>query len=94
MAEMVPKTDSRMVVQLTVDELEAMLHRAAKAQAPKDDKLLTIEEVCKILNVSEEWIYHHAKKLPFVRKLGGMLRFSNNGLQRYIESAKFSVTGS
>ena len=93
MNEAAKKTDSRMVVQLTVEELDTMLQRAARAQAPKEDKLLTIEQVCEVLNVSEEWIYHHVKKLPFVRKVGGMLRFSNNGLQRYIESAKFSVKG-
>jgi excisionase family DNA binding protein len=94
MNEAAKKTDSRMVVQLTVDELESMLERAAKVAAPKDDKLLTIEQVCDTLNVSPEWVYHRAKKLPFVRKIGGLLRFSHNGLQRYIESAKFSVKGS
>ena len=93
MPDPVPKQDSRMVVQLSVEEFESMLQRAARVQAPKDDKLLTIEQVCEVLNVSEEWIYHNVKKLPFVRKVGGMLRFSNNGLQRYIESTKFSVKG-
>jgi len=94
MAEAIKNADSRMVFQLTVEEFESMLQKAAKAQAPKDDKLLTIEQVCEVLNVSEDWIYHRTKKLPFVRKIGGLLRFSNNGLQRYIESAKFSVNGS
>jgi excisionase family DNA binding protein len=94
MSEQAPKADSRMVVQLTVEEFESMLQRVARAAAPKEDKLLTIEQVCEVLNVSDEWVYHHVKKLPFVRKVGGMLRFSNNGLQRYIESTKFSVKGS
>jgi hypothetical protein len=80
-------------VQLTADELSAIVQDAVKSalrSAPRDDKLLTVEEVCKTLNVNPEWLYHNAKKLPFVRKIGGMLRFSNNGLQRYIESAKFT----
>jgi excisionase family DNA binding protein len=93
MADIIPKTDSRMVWQLTVAELESMLQKAAKAASSKEDKLLTIEQVCDTLNVSDEWVYHHVKKLPFVRKVGGMLRFSSNGLQRYIESTKFSVKG-
>jgi excisionase family DNA binding protein len=88
MADIAPKTDSRMVVQLTVEEFESMLQKAARAAAPKDE-LLTIEQVCEVLKVSDEWVYHHVKKLPFVRKVGGMLRFSSNGLQRYMESAKF-----
>jgi excisionase family DNA binding protein len=93
MANIIPKSDSRMVWQLTIEEFESMLQKAARAAAPKEDKLLTIEQVCEALNVSDEWIYHHVKKLPFVRKVGGMLRFSSNGLQRYMESAKFAVKG-
>jgi excisionase family DNA binding protein len=83
-----------LVVQLTVEELSEIVREAVKnamKAAPRDDHLLTIEQVCECLNVSEEWLYHHARKLPFVRKVGGMLRFSNNGLQRYIESTKFSL---
>jgi len=87
------KNKERLVIHLTVEELTEIVHQAALKSAPKEDRLLTIEQVCETLNVSDEWVYHHAKKLPFVRKVGGMLRFSNNGLQRYIESAKFSVKG-
>jgi len=61
--------------------------------APKDDRLLTVAQVCEVLNVNEEWLYHNVKRLPFVRKVGGMLRFSNNGLQRYIEASKFTLKG-
>jgi excisionase family DNA binding protein len=88
------KNKEPLVVQLTVEELSEIVREVVKNAlkvAPRDDRLLTIEQVCEVLNVSDEWIYHHAKKLPFVRKVGGMLRFSSNGLQRYIESTKFSV---
>ena len=91
------KNKESLIVQLTVDELSQIIREAvtlALRAAPRDDELLTIADVCKKLNVSEEWVYHHVKKLPFVRKLGGMLRFSSNGLQRYIESTKFSVKSS
>ena len=94
MTEPAARNKELLVVQLTIDELSGVIREAVKnalKAAPRDDRLLTIEQVCEALNVSDEWIYHHAKKLPFVRKVGGMLRFSNNGLQRYIESAKFSL---
>jgi predicted DNA-binding transcriptional regulator AlpA len=97
MSEPAAKNKEPLVVQLTVDELSAIVREAvmhALKAVPRDDELLTIEQVCKKLNVSDEWIYHHVKKLPFVRKVGGMLRFISNGLQRYIESTKFSVKGS
>jgi predicted DNA-binding transcriptional regulator AlpA len=58
-------------------------------KSPKEDRLLTLEELCAVLNVSPQWVYHNIKKLPFTRKVGGMLRFSANGLQRYIEASKF-----
>lgn len=83
------------VVHLTAQELSAIVQEAVKAamrSAPRQDRLLTVAQVCETLNVTEEWIYHNTKRLPFVRKIGGMLRFSAEGLQRYIESAKFTVT--
>jgi Helix-turn-helix domain len=94
MAESAKKINSTMVVQLSTDELKAIIAEAVQSAVkalPRDDKLLTVAEVSAILNCNEEWIYHNAKNLPFVRKVGGMLRFSSNGLQRYIESKKFSV---
>jgi excisionase family DNA binding protein len=62
---------------------------AAAVKGSKDDKLLTVAEVCQVLNVTEPWIYHNVKKLPFTRKVGGMLRFSNNDLQRWIQAQRF-----
>ena len=92
-AEPLKKVDSRMVVQLSVEELRTVIWEAvqAKGAAQKDDRLLIVEQVAEILNTTEEWVYHNAKKLPFVRKIGGMLRFSAYGLQRYIESKKFTT---
>ena len=91
------KNKALLVVHLTADELSVIVQDAVKSAmraAPKEDRLLTVAEACEKLNVSEEWIYHNTRKLPFVRKVGGLLRFSSNGLQRYIESAKFTVKGS
>ena len=87
------KNKPLLVVQLTEDQLFTIMQDAVKSalrSAPRDDKLLTVEEVCQILHVNPEWLYHNAKKLPFARKIGGMLRFSSNGLQRFIETARFT----
>ena len=91
-----PAKNKLLAVHLTVEELSAVVEsavRAAMRSAPKDDRLLTVEEACGVLHVTQEWLYHHAKKLPFTRKIGGQLRFSANGVQRYMESAKFTVKG-
>jgi excisionase family DNA binding protein len=84
---------------LTVEELSAIVEQAVKAaidSAPREDKLLTVEQACQLLNVSEDWLYHNAKKMkpPCARKIGGQLRFSSNALHRYIDGAKFAVKGS
>jgi len=55
------------------------------------DKLLDAREASKILSVSEDWLYRHAGKLPFTRKLGHkMLRFSYQGIQKYLSTRKTS----
>lgn len=90
-----PAKNKGFVVHLTVDELAAIV-RDAVASAPKsasrEDKLLTVEQVCEVVNCKPEWIYHNVKRLPFVRKIGGMLRFSSNDLQRWIAAQKFQDT--
>jgi hypothetical protein len=94
MTEPAKKIDSRLLVTVSIEEMESIVHRAVIAAlraTPREDKLLTVEQVCEILNATEEWVYHNARKLPFVRKIGGLLWFSSNGLQRHIESRKFSV---
>lgn len=96
MSEAAKKIDDKMVVQLSVGELREIIRdevRTALKATSHDDKLLTAEQVSETLNCNADWLYRNARKLPFVRKVGGMLRFSSNGLQRYIESRKFSVQG-
>ena len=91
-----PARNKTLMIHLTTEELAAIVQEAVRSalrSAPREDRLLTVAQVCETLNVSDEWVYHNAKKLPFVRKVGGMLRFSALGLQRYIESSKFIVKG-
>jgi len=57
---------------------------AAVPVAPADDRLLTAEEGAPILGVAPRWLYRHAGKLPFTRRLSRkVLRFSEVGLRRY-----------
>src|SRR5262245_38654355 len=49
------------------------------------DRLLDAAEAAKLMCVSEDWLYRHAKRLPFSRKLGPkLLRFSLQGIQKYL----------
>ena len=57
----------------------------------EEDRLLDAEETATLLSVSEDWLYRHAKKLPFTRKLGPkMLRFSSVGIQKYLATRKIT----
>ncbi len=56
-----------------------------------EDRLLDAEEAARALCVSPDWLYRHAKRLPFSRKLGPkMLRFSYQGIQKYLATRKIS----
>jgi predicted DNA-binding transcriptional regulator AlpA len=49
-----------------------------------EDELLTTADAAKLLNVSEDWIYRRANRLPFARRLSKKaLRFSKTGLLKW-----------
>ena len=50
-----------------------------------EDRLLTIDEATAILSLSKDFLYRYWKKFPFAFKIAGQLRFSANGIQRFIE---------
>ena len=66
--------------------------RAAMSNGREEsDRLLDAEEAAQLLSVSPDWIYRHSKRLPFARKLGPkMLRFSAQGLQKYLAIRKIA----
>lgn len=68
-------------------EIEAALQ---SGHAP-EDRLLDAPSAAKLLSVSSDWVYRHAKSFPFTRKLGPkMLRFSFLGIQKYLATRKTS----
>ena len=85
---------SSLVVTLTIAQLRDLVReetRAALTKCEPNERLLDAEEASKMLDVSTDWIYRHSKKLPFTRKLGPkMLRFSSQGIQRWVASRKMA----
>jgi excisionase family DNA binding protein len=81
--------DDVMLVTLRVSELKALLRSELSATETRlgPDRLVDIDEAAKLLSVSEDYLYHNLKRLPFVRRLGPrLLRFSFNGIQKWIAS--------
>ena len=69
----------------------AMREQSKRAEDELNERLLSVKEAAEVLNVSADWLYRNAKKLPFSRKLGPkMLRFSHQGLQKYVAGMKIS----
>jgi predicted DNA-binding transcriptional regulator AlpA len=79
---------------LTVAQLREIVReeiQAARAPHQDADRLLSAEEAAKTLSMSTDWLYRHAKKLPFTRKLGPkMLRFSYQGIVKWMATRKLS----
>jgi predicted DNA-binding transcriptional regulator AlpA len=86
--------DSTMLVTLTVAQLREIVRdeiQAARAPHQDPDRLLDAVEAAKMLSMSEDWLYRHAKKLPFTRKLGPKtLRFSYQGIVKWMATRKLS----
>ncbi|MEQ1679275.1 MAG: hypothetical protein ABL950_01515 [Nitrospira sp.] len=77
------------VVQHLLIQVTALLPLlVAKSQsAPEksqEDRLLTIEEATLVLGMSKDRLYR--TDYPFTIRDGGLLRFSNNGIQRFIRA--------
>lgn len=68
--------------------IAARMATAMPAPAPVEDRLLTVAETAEALQKSETWLYHHAKELPFTRRVGRGLRFSSTGLRKYLDRQK------
>lgn len=88
-------SETAKIAVLTESELEDLITRAVaealkvQSNGHEEDRLMDAEEAAKLLSVSQDWLYHHGKKLPFTRKLGPkMLRFSSQGIQRYLATRK------
>lgn len=70
----------------------ALLARLLTSPAPnaqtepvgEDDRLVTVQEAAQRLGVAKDWVYRRAAKLPFTVRLGTRLRFSADGIERFI----------
>jgi predicted DNA-binding transcriptional regulator AlpA len=69
---------------LLVQSLAGGARHGGQPDAQDGDRLLTAKEAANTLACSIDWLYRHAAKLPFTVRLGRALRFSAEGLDRYV----------
>jgi len=65
--------------------LTATAH-VSTAVPQEPDRLLDVQEAAERLGVSTDWLYRHARRLPFVVRNGRLLRFSSQGIDRFIKT--------
>ena len=86
--------DSRMIVQLSVGELRSLIREEFAAlngagSITDKESLMTPEEAANLMGVNRKWLYRHADKLPFTRRISRKnLRFSEAGLRRWLAAKK------
>lgn len=72
--------ETALATRLMAAEREGVVNSPAE---PEADRLLTAQEAAKVLGVSADYLYRHARALPFaVRPTPGTLRFSAQGIAR------------
>lgn len=77
------------VLAMVIDKVRALDGNGASAPPPSapapEDRLLTVEQAAGRMGVSVPWLYRHARRLPFARRLGARtLRFSEASLTAYL----------
>jgi predicted DNA-binding transcriptional regulator AlpA len=53
--------------------------------ATTEDRRLGVNEAAVRLGVTAQWLYRHARTLPFVQRLGRKIGFSARGIGRYLQ---------
>lgn len=71
---------------ISLEKALAMRALMTVEQRPEDDTLLTVGQAAEILRETTDWLYRRADKLPFAIREGRLLRFSRNGIQKYIQA--------
>ena len=59
-----------------------------QATAMQPDKLRSVEEAAERLAVSPEYLYRNSKTLPFARRVGRRLLFTEKGIADFIQKRR------
>jgi predicted DNA-binding transcriptional regulator AlpA len=91
-ADLTPDNLARMLSQLAALHLALAarlreIFPSVRTRAP-GDRLLTVDEVAQRLSISSHAIYRRASSFPFTVHVGRYLRFSERGLEEYLESRR------
>jgi hypothetical protein len=95
--------------QIPVDKIPSLLTQLAAFQTAlavrlipnsegtfdaSSDRLLKVGEAAQKLRTTPDWLYRHWPHLPFTRRLGRSIRFSEKGLELFIQQLSTSESWS
>jgi len=75
-------------VALLVQSLSGGARHGRHPDAHDRDRLLTAKEAANTLACSIDWLYRHARQLPFTVRQGRSVKFSAQGIERYIRQRR------
>ena len=74
---------------LVADRVAARLNGHGAPAVPGPDRLLEVDEAAAVLGVKPRWLYRHAARLPFTRRLSPrVVRFSEAGIRAYLTASR------
>ena len=77
------------VLYAVIEDLQQLNGNGTQSKEPGDievvDKMLRVPDVAERLGVEPRYVYDHSAEWPFLRRLGRSLRFSERGLERWLE---------
>jgi excisionase family DNA binding protein len=68
-----------------------LLQNPNEAGTASADRLLKIGEAAQKLRTSKDWLYRNYSNLPFTRRIGRSIRFSERALDHFIEQLSISA---
>jgi hypothetical protein len=83
-----PESLPRLLGDLAEIAATATARLSAPAPVPQADELLTCKQAAARLNCSPDYLYRRGRELPFSRRLGRKLLFSQNGIASYLAKQK------
>jgi excisionase family DNA binding protein len=63
-----------------------MVMAAGRPGPAIEDRLLTVAEAARRLGIARDTLYRKAKDLPFTVRIGGLLRFSSAGIEKFVRA--------
>lgn len=70
--------------EIEVIRITALARITTPPPAESPDGNVDVNEAARRLGVSPQYLYRHAGKFPFVRRIGRKLLFSSEGLSKYL----------